>query len=63
MKFLKYCVVKNDKKKLKDKLSETIDLRRKLLKENNEEFHEFMAFYFVDPELVRLTMTSIMYYV
>lgn len=51
--FLKQCVVTKNKQELKSKLADSIDLRRKLLRENKEEFAEFMAFYFADPELVR----------
>lgn len=50
--FLKQCVVAKDKQKLKSKLEETITLRKKLLRQNNEDFADFMAFYFADPELV-----------
>lgn len=52
--FLKQCVVAKDKLKLKSMLKETITLRIKLLRENKEEFADFMAFYFADPELVRV---------
>lgn len=51
--FLKYCVVNKDKSKLKEKLRETIEIRRRLLIENDGEFKDFFAFYFVDPEMVR----------
>lgn len=57
--FLKQCVVANDKPKLKSKLGETMTLRRKLLRENNEEFGDFMAFYFADPELVRVHFNTL----
>lgn len=50
--FLKQCVVSKDKQKLKSKLGETVDLRRKLMSQSNNEFADFMAFYFEDPELV-----------
>lgn len=50
--FLKQCVVAKDKLKLKSKLGETITLRRKLLRQNNDEFADFMAFYFADTEFV-----------
>lgn len=49
---LKYCVVKKDKKKLKEILLETISIRRQLLKEEDNDFKEFWNFYFVDTELV-----------
>lgn len=55
MNFLKQCVVANDKQALKAKLRETITLRQKLLKQNNSEYADFMAFYFTDPELVCLS--------
>lgn len=50
--FFKYCVVHNDKEKLKEKLSGTVELRRKLLKEKKEDFMEFLQFYFIDIDLV-----------
>lgn len=50
--FLKHCVVAKDKQELKSKLAETVELRRKLLRQNKEEFADFMAFYFEDPEMV-----------
>lgn len=50
--FLKQCVVSKDKQKLKSKLSETIELRRKLLNENNQDFADFMSFYFAESEMV-----------
>lgn len=53
-KFLKQCVVSKDRKKLKDKLQDTIALRRQLLKENGDEFRNFFKFYFVDPSLVSI---------
>lgn len=50
--FLKTCVVKKDKKALKEKLKKTITLRRQLMQCNQDEFADFFKFYFVDPELV-----------
>lgn len=52
--FLKQCVVANDKQMLKSKLGETITLRQKLLRQNTDDYADFMAFYFTDPELVRI---------
>lgn len=51
-KFLKYCCVTKDKPKLKEKLLETISLRRKLFKENSGEFSDFFNFYMVDITMV-----------
>lgn len=50
--FLEQCVVSNDRKGLKDKLAQSVSLRRQLLKENGDNFHKFFKFYFVDPSLV-----------
>lgn len=50
--FLKHCVVSKDKVKLKSKLNESIELRRKLMRQNKEGFADFMTFYFESPELV-----------
>lgn len=52
-KFLKHCVVSNDRAKLKEKLLDSVALRRRLLKEDDTEFRDFFKFYFVDPSLVR----------
>lgn len=60
LEYLKYCVVEKNKPKLKEKLAETVDLRRKMLKQNKEDFKEFMSFYFVDPELVGKLSINIM---
>lgn len=49
---LKYCVVKNDKQKLKKALCKTVSMRRKLLAEDDPELMEFWRFYFVDIEMV-----------
>lgn len=49
---LKYCVVNNDRKKLEEILSETISIRRKLLKIEGDDFKEFWKFYFVETDLV-----------
>lgn len=54
--FLKQCVVSNDHKKLKGKLCETVPLRRRLLKENGDDFRAFLKFYFVDPTLVQFAI-------
>lgn len=54
--FFKYCVVENDRAKLKNKLRGTIELRRKILKEKKEEFIDFLQFYFVDIDLVSLNL-------
>lgn len=54
--FFKYCVAKNDRVKLKEKLRGTVDLRRKILKEKKDEFMEFLKFYFVDVDLVSLNL-------
>lgn len=51
-KFLKYCVVKNDKQKLKSILRETIPIRRRLLQEKDDDLIEFWHFYFVDTDMV-----------
>lgn len=52
--FFKYCVVGSDRSKLKDKLRDTVDLRRKILKQKKEEFMNFLQFYFVDIDLVTM---------
>lgn len=52
-KFLNQCVVSNDRKKLKEKLAESVVLRRRLLKENGDDWNAFFNFYFVDPTLVK----------
>lgn len=49
--FLKTCVVKKDRKALKERLQNTIAVRRQMMK-NQEEFADFFTFYFVDPTLV-----------
>lgn len=49
---LKYCVINNDKTKLKELLLETISIRRQLFKKNNDAFKEFWKFYFLDTDLV-----------
>lgn len=53
-KFFKYCVVKNDKEKLKQKLRESVSLRRKLIKKDDIELKDFWLFYLMDTELVKL---------
>lgn len=55
---LKYCVVKNDKAKLKEILSETITIRRKLLQKDDEDFKEFWKFYFIDTDLVKFNRAN-----
>lgn len=51
--FFKYCVVQKNRSKLKEKLRGTIELRRRILKENKDEFMEYLQFYFIDVDLVR----------
>lgn len=50
--FLKYCVVQNDKAKLKNVLRETVSIRRQLLAVDDDELKDFWNFYFVDVDLV-----------
>lgn len=50
---LKYCVVKNDKQKLKEILRGTISMRRQMFERNDEDMIEFWHFYFVNTEMVR----------
>lgn len=52
-KFLKHCVVSKDRVQLKEKLLDSVALRRRLLKDDDVEFRDFFKFYFVDPSLVR----------
>lgn len=49
---LKYCVVNNDKEKLKTILLQTVSVRRQLLKLDGDDFKEFWKFYFVETDLV-----------
>lgn len=56
MKFFNYCVLKNDRTKLKTKLRGTVDLRRKILKERKDEYMNFIHFYFVDIQMVRFNV-------
>lgn len=53
---LKYCVVKNDKAKLKEMLLETISMRRLLFKKDDDDFKEFWKFYFLDTDLVKFNI-------
>lgn len=56
---LKYCVVKNDKQKLKEILRGTISMRRQMFERNDEDMIEFWHFYFVDTEMVRSISHSV----
>lgn len=49
---LKYCVVKNDKEKLKQIMRNTVSLRQQMLKNHDGDYKALWNFYFVDTEMV-----------
>lgn len=51
--FFKTCVVKNELNELKDKLTESVAFRRKLLRKEMADIKTMFPFYFADPRLVR----------
>lgn len=54
---LKYCVVKNDKEKLKQILRDTVSLRQQILKKHDDGLKELWTFYLVDTELVLINFS------
>lgn len=50
--YFKHCVVRTERDELIAKLRDTVDLRKRLLRDNATNFHESFSFYFADSNLV-----------
>lgn len=50
--YFRTCIVSTDKSALIKKLSQTTNLRCKILEANNQDLREIFPFYFVSPDLV-----------
>lgn len=59
LEYFKPCVVQNDREELKQKLADSIEFRRKILSNPPEPIHKIFSFYFVDPELVAISIFPI----
>lgn len=64
MQYFKNCVVQLNRDELVQKLQETVDVRRNILKDNSGSIQKIFPFYFVDPNLVSyLSFAWCLYYV
>lgn len=52
IRFLGCCKLPGDEKKLKEKLEETIDLRKMLIAQQDDTYPKIFEFYLVDPQMV-----------